>query len=1087
MKRYDKAIELYKKYGLMNNVGMIYYKYKKEYLIAFKYFHEIHNYKFALNSLIKTNNLKRAFDYTNEIASYLGIIEYNKIYKEYINSFFRKYIFERKRLNEIINLNKFTTNNNLTNKDIINEFFLQYLNTLENFVKDNSLMQIHFNEKAYNEIKEELKLDLETKHFIDTYYFNIPSNILFEFLKIFPELIYFKSKSFNIEKHIDNLRKEKNSVINEKTKLNKMCEAVINFILQNSKSDIKKFIKYIIQFLFSHGFFYLKLDEYFPRNIYKIKLFLDLSLNFDLQNNEIIYRSLDFIESDNNYLLYYLSYLLRKGITDFNKNKDKNIILNYILFKYPDFNYLNNLINLLKYEAIDDIKNKKLKTEVNYDKKNINSLNIKYENINENLSIFLNYLKEEEDPLNKEEIYKYLDIGSSLSLFIILLDFKEKYTTDMVLESELLFDLFNNLYMLCNLLSSKKFIETFSYEKKLILFSLFSAFYASPLPSNNYLFKIYDNINGCLINENSILFNTDYLKYNYFEIFSKLHKLLFKNNSFQMFNLEGNNIIVNYNILSSLFRFMIKTLIESIFNNSKGILDKTPNIYNRFYNIPEDGHYYSSILFYQNQFYELYIDNIIKNDSFWEALGKALDIPFIFNYFPALTKKNEAFNYLNNYLKNLIIYKNVKPNTLYSVLINYFHKQKETNHSINKNDSNLLIFLLIDIWNISLDSNIINDKYLKYCYLDKFDYCLKIISKAETYIFSSLIILRRTFPLILKIYQLYFDKGNEDYIKTDVYSYDDENIFEQIRDIDILKEKKKTKKSLFLIIRHYFLALETTMIKFSCMVYNKEAKDKKDNEFKNNINNIDIESNNEEEYIIKCFNDKFYEFGVEMFEKKYEDNLIKTRSIEYFSEYYYLFELSFFCFYLSVINLYNIIKNDKEYGNIFGEEEIIEYCKIRIKKVNTQTNQIENEEEEEEEEENEEEKEWKMKEMIYALKRFISIYEKYSLYLYFMEDKDNVKNNYNFDTKKFKFHNSKEFEITHKKVKFVKDGNLGKLSDIDKKLLFDSFNENKDFYKNQNIKKFYKKINYDSIDRNQRFKILKNYFDNYLELVNNLN
>ena len=144
----------------------------------------------------------------------------------------------------------------------------------------------------------------------------------------------------------------------------------------------------------------------------------------------------------------------------------------------------------------------------------------------------------------------------------------------MVLNSELLFSLFNNLYMLCNLLSSKKFIETFSYEKKLILFSLFSVFYASPLPSNNYLFKIYDNINGCLINENSILFNTDYLKYNYFEIFSKLHKLLFKNNSFQMFNLEGNNIIVNYNILSSLFRFMIKTLIESIFNNSKGILYK---------------------------------------------------------------------------------------------------------------------------------------------------------------------------------------------------------------------------------------------------------------------------------------------------------------------------------------------------------------------------------------------------------------------------------------------------------------------------------------------------------------------------------
>ena len=265
-----------------------------------------------------------------------------------------------------------------------------------------------------------------------------------------------------------------------------------------------------------------------------------------------------------------------------------------------------------------------LKTEVIDDKKNKKPLNIKYENINGNLDIFLNYLKEEEDPLNKEEIYQYLDIGSSLSLFIILLYFKDKYTTEIILDSELLFDLFNNLYMLCNLLSSKTFIETFSYEKKLILFSIFSVFYVSPIPSNNYLFKIYDNINGCIINENSLLFNTAFLKHNFLEIFSKADKSLNKNNSFQMFNLEGNNIIINYNILSSLFRFMITTLIDSIFNNSKEELDQTPKIYYRFNNIPKDGHYYSSISFYHKQLIcDLYFDNIIKNNSFWEALDRA--------------------------------------------------------------------------------------------------------------------------------------------------------------------------------------------------------------------------------------------------------------------------------------------------------------------------------------------------------------------------------------------------------------------------------------------------------------------------------
>jgi len=730
-----------------------------------------------------------------------------------------------------------------------------------------------------------------------------------------------------------------------------------------------------------------------------------------------------------------------------------------------------------------------LKTEVNDDKKNkkslnIKPLNIKYEDINKNLDIFLNYLKEEEDYLNEEEIYQYLDIGSSLSLFIILLYFKDKYTTEMILDSELLFGFFNNLYMLCNLLSSKTFIETFSYEKKLILFSLFSVFYASPIPSNNYLFKIYDNINGCIINEKSILFNTAFLKHNFFEIFTKADKSLYKNNSFQMFNLEGNNIIINYNILSSLFRFMTTTLIDSIFNNSKEEFEKTPKIYNRFDDFPQDGHYYSSITFYHKQLiYELHFDNIIENNnSFWEALGKALQFPFIINYFPTYTKKNEAFDYLNNFLKNLIIYKNVKPNTLYSVLINYFHKQEETNHLINIKDSNLLIFLLMDIWNISLDSYIFNNKFLKYCYLDKFYYCLKLISKGETFIFPALIILRRTFPLILKIYRLYF---YIDDIKTDVYSYDNENIFEQIRDIDILKEKKKTTKSFFLIIKNYFLALETTMIKFSCMMCDKETKYKKENIFENSSNNIYIESTSEEKYIISSFNHKFYDVGVKVLkEEKYKDILIKKKS----NEYYYIFEVSFLCFYLSVIELYNKIKNDKKY-EIFDEEDINEYYKIRIKKINLQTQKIEEDEEEEEEEEeekNEEEKEDKMKEMINALKVFISIYEKYSLYLYFIEEKDNIKNNYNFDTKIFKFHNGNEFEITKKKVKFVKNEDLnGILSDIDKELLFDSYNENKEFNKNQNIKKFYKKINYDNIDHNQRFKILKNYFDNYMELINN--
>ena len=94
--------------------------------------------------------------------------------------------------------------------------------------------------------------------------------------------------------------------------------------------------------------------------------------------------------------------------------------------------------------------------------------------------------------------------------------------------------------------------------------------------------------------------------------------------------------------------------------------------------------------------------------------------------------------------------------------------------------------------------------------------------------------------------------------------------------------------------------------------------------------------------------------------------------------------------------------------------------------------------------------------------------------------------------KKFSFYINRELrkkKIIKQKINFVKkEEEIEGLTDIDKKLLFNSFNENTKFIKgtkSDKISKFFAKIEYDKkgIDNQQRKNIIKNYIDNYLNLI----
>ena len=154
---------------------------------------------------------------------------------------------------------------------------------------------------------------------------------------------------------------------------------------------------------------------------------------------------------------------------------------------------------------------------------------------------------------------------------------------------------------------------------------------------------------------------------------------------------------------------------------------------------------------------------------------------------------------------------------------------------------------------------------------------------------------------------------------------------------------------------------------------------------------------------------------------------------------------------------------------------------------------------------------------------FMTTYEKYSIYLNFIDEegyksyikskyhelfpklpKDILYNNdyksieelrkYLLENKKFSYFDNakeKEMEIIREKVTFVEDEkiskNCGNIDNINKSFLFNTFNENNNFYKGskkERVKKFFEEIEYnEKIDSNQKNKILKEYIDNYLNII----
>ena len=209
-------------------------------------------------------------------------------------------------------------------------------------------------------------------------------------------------------------------------------------------------------------------------------------------------------------------------------------------------------------------------------------------------------------------------------------------------------------------------------------------------------------------------------------------------------------------------------------------------------------------------------------------------------------------------------------------------------------------------------------------------------------------------------------------------------------------------------------------------------------------------------------------------ERGYREHLKYLKNIN--NEYYFLFEITFYCIYLNLLEINLTLENDKDEEISFVRKSIM---------------------------------------------KFIKAYEKYSLYINFIDEegaKTFIKNKYDelyayapryiklypneyksnyelrqylLNKKKFKLVNNTSINIVSKKVNFISEEKIKKIypppkNEIELESLHIPTDKDKSFYKGDKaneVKNFYETFNYDSSNKVQREKFSEKLIESYLSIV----
>ena len=650
----------------------------------------------------------------------------------------------------------------------------------------------------------------------------------------------------------------------------------------------------------------IKNNQYNFRNINNDDLLINLTLNniskeYEKQKQNIL---MDF-----NYLIYYLNYKLRYCLTIFIKT-GKNIFET----EEPFITYKSEFDRLI--QLVHDIKNQ------DYQKKN----KINITDLNKLLD-YIKDIKKDNIIIDKKiilEIIDLFDITSyiSLLLFQIYIDnysIDSNYNYLMEYNSNNLHNIINCLYKFSLIFNEIK--TTASYHKKLLIFSLFNIFCICPIP-NIQVFNIYNNINCCLLNKNSILLSKS-LEETYLDIFTDNNNFLYSKTkkNITTFDSNGNNLLINNDILCQFFMLLLSKYVNILFEKNKNILIIPKDPFKPNYKFIQNETYYHEIIYYSHVLNYKIIKNeqnknnnnnnpCISVDRFWKnMIEKCSDVfngfktYYPFNYFKNNYYSFSIYNYLVGFFFNSIS----SPQVLLSFIREYNDTISSGQYSQNDICYNemyiLLNFIKIHFTKVNLNKYK-NDLIFNELEITSNNFNLdfnellnifRCIQDNRPSLLVSMLFLRRILPYILYI----ISEGAG--IETMIYFSQNETIFVNgIKLLDIVLERNQGEK----LVNEYLKSLKQVLWEFSLngKQFSTFFKDIKFGKKENFVNNR---------------NDLFYDFGINKINRvkaKYEEsfNILNYAYEKMFYKIridynwnFHFFELLFHCFYLTFADCSN--------------------------------------------------------------------------------------------------------------------------------------------------------------------------------------
>ena len=401
----------------------------------------------------------------------------------------------------------------------------------------------------------EFKLTLKSNHFIGCYFLNNANLMLKELIKIMPEIYYYKTKGFleqiNFKKLKEHMKKDKEIIYNN------IRNIIQSFIYEAELNN--KIINQLFYPLFYLNGFYDLANLFNNKLSTSDEMKINLSLNTINTNFENLYIN-ELMRDDNNILFYYLNHKLKQCLNIFLQKEEIIMKEEYIFIKYES--QFQKLFNLM-----ENIKNKQYQ---NYDK-------IENEDIDKLIAYINNRSNDKIINEDIDELVKLYGITSYISLlffklYIDQISVNDKLEHFIEEDPKKYYDIIFSLYKLSLMFSSIE--QNYPEHKKLLIFSLFNIFNINLLPEV-YIYKHLQSLNVCLLNHKSILLSKS-LEGTNLDIFDENKGFIYSQNKriIPIFDTNGNNLLINNEILYKLFTLLLSKYINIIYEKNVPNLKK---------------------------------------------------------------------------------------------------------------------------------------------------------------------------------------------------------------------------------------------------------------------------------------------------------------------------------------------------------------------------------------------------------------------------------------------------------------------------------------------------------------------------------